>query len=139
METYHYKTSGLDDVVLLNGFEIITYGDEKAIAIHDLDGLHQVIALSLVDQAAMLSGREFRFLRIELDLSQKAIAALFEISDQTIANYEKEDRVPKWADVLMRALYVESLGKDSEIRKMLEKLSKVDREIHRMQFEFEEL
>jgi putative transcriptional regulator len=131
MNRYHYKTSGLDDVYLLNGYEVIKYGDEEAISIHDIDGLHQVISLALVQQEARLTGREFRFLRIELDLSQKALAVWFDMTDQSVANWEKKDRVPQWADMIIRALYVESLGEDSEVRGTLEMLSKVDRAIHR--------
>lgn len=131
MNRYHYKTSGLDDVYLLNGYEVIKYGDEEAISIHDIDGLHQVISFALVQQEARLIGREFRFLRIELDLSQKALAVWFDMTDQSVANWEKKDRVPQWADMIIRALYVESMGEDSEVRVTLEMLSKVDREIHR--------
>ena len=138
MNRYHYKTSGLDDVYLLNGYEVIKYGDEEAISIHDIDGLHQVISLALVQQEARLTGREFRFLRIELDLSQKALAIWFDMTDQSVANWEKKDRVPQWADMIIRALYVESLGEDSEVRDTLEMLSKVDRAIHRGEIFVEE-
>jgi len=131
MDTYHYKTSGLDDVYLLNGFDVIEYGDEKAVSIHNIDDLHRVISLALVQQKARLRGREFRFLRIEMDLSQKGLGLWFDLTDQAIALWEKKNRVPPWADAIIRALYVESLGEDSEVRKVLEMLSKVDRAIHR--------
>ena len=131
MDGYHYKTSGLDDVYLPNGYDVIEYGDEKAISIHDLDGLHQVISLTLVQQETRLTGREFRFLRIEMDLSQKAFGMWFGLTDQAVALWEKKDRVPQWADAIIRMVYVESLGKDSEVREVLEMLSKVDRAIHR--------
>jgi len=131
MDAYHYRTSGLDDVYLLNGFDVIDYGDEKAVAIHDIDGLHQVISCALVHQEARLTGREFRFLRIEMDLSQKAFGVWFGLTDQTVALWEKKNRVPQWADAIIRMVFVESLGEDSEVREVLEMLSKVDRAIHR--------
>jgi putative transcriptional regulator len=131
MNGFHYKASGLDDVYLLNGIDVIEYGDEKAFSIHDIDGLHRVLSLALVQQKARLTGREFRFLRIEMDLSQKALGLWFDLTDQAIALWEKKDRVPPWADAIIRALYVESLGEDSEVRELLEMLSKVDRAIHR--------
>ncbi len=138
MNKYHYKTSGLDDVYLLNGYEVIKYGDEEAISIHDIDGLHQVISIALVQQEARLTGREFRFLRIELDLSQKALGLWFDMTDQSVANWEKKDRVPLWADMIIRALYVENMGEDCEVRDTLEMLSKVDRAIHRGEIFVEE-
>lgn len=131
MGVYHYKTSGLHDVYLLNGFDFIEYGDEKAVSIHNIDGLHRVISLALVQQEARLTGREFRFLRIEMNLSQKALGIWFDKTDQSIAIWEKKDQVPQWADAILRALYVESLGEDSQVRVVLEMLSKVDRAIHR--------
>jgi len=131
MDKYHYRTSGLDDVYLLNGFDVMEYGGEKAVSIHNIDGLHQVISLALVHQEARLTGREFRFLRIEMDLSQKAFGLWFGLTDQTVALWEKKDRVPQWADAIIRMIYVESLGEDSEVREVLEMLSKVDRAIHR--------
>jgi len=131
MKAYHYKTSGLGDVYLLNGFDIIKYGDEEAVSIHNIDGLHRVISLALVQQEAGLTGREFRFLRIEMDLSQKALGLWFDKTDQSIANWEKKNQVPQWADALIRSLYVESLGEGSHVRVVLEMLSKVDRAIHR--------
>ena len=131
MDAYHYKTSGLDDVYLLNGFDVIGYGDEKAVSIHNIDGLHKVISLALVQQESRLTGMEFRFLRIEMDLSQKALGTWFDKTDQSIAIWEKKDSVPRWADAIIRALYVESLGEDSQVRVVLEMLSRVDRVIHR--------
>jgi len=138
MDKYHYKTSGLDDVYLLNGFDVIEYGDEKAVSIHNIDGLHQVISSALVQQKTRLIGREFRFLRIEMDLSQKALGMWFDMTDQAIALWEKKDRVPQMADALVRALYMESQGEDSEVRVVLDMLSKVDRVIHRGEFCAEE-
>jgi len=139
MEAYHYRTSGLDDVYLLNGFDVIEYGDEKAVSIHNIDGLHQVISCTLVHQEARLTGREFRFLRIEMDLSQKACGLWFGMSDQTVALWEKNDRVPQWADAFIRLVYMESLGEDSEVREVLDMLSKIDRAIHRGDIRVEEL
>lgn len=131
MKGYHYTTCGLDDVYLLNGFEVQKFGGQEAVAIHDIDGLHRVIALTLVQQEARITGKEFRFLRIELDLSQKALGIWFDLTDQAIARWEKKDAVPPWADAVIRALYVESLGEDSKVGQVLEMLAQVDRAIHR--------
>jgi len=129
MKKYHYTTCGLDDVYLLNGYEVIKYGDENAVSIHNIDQLHEVIAHNLVNKESQLSGREFRFLRLEMDQSQKSIGVLLGVQDQTVANWEKKDSLPQMADALIRALYVESLGEDSEVKELLELLSHVDRAI----------
>lgn len=138
MDKYHYKTCGLDEVYLLNGYEVIEYGGEKAVSIHNVDQLHEVIGLTIAHKHSCLTGREFRFLRLEMDQSQKMISVMFDVTDQTVANWEKKDVVPTMPDALIRAVYVESLGEDSEVKKLLDVLAKVDRAIHRSQMLIEE-
>lgn len=44
-----------------------------------------------------MSGSEFRAKRVSIEYSQKRFGALFGLTDQTIAIWEKQDKVPKWA------------------------------------------
>ena len=101
---YHYRTCGLDNIYLVNGFNEIDYAGQTAVSIHDLDGLHREITQSLINKSEGFSGREFRYLRIELDLSQAALGKLFGVSDQAIAKWEKEQSsIPTSAELLIRA------------------------------------
>jgi len=127
---YHYKDCGLPNVYLKNGFLIEqheNYGE--TVSIDNLDGLHKAIGLDIVNNSVpLMSGAEFRFLRIELDLSQKALGGLLGTTDQTIANYEKD--VPKaMADKFLRVLYKESVCGNAGIMENLKRLNKLDREI----------
>lgn len=135
----HYTASGLDNIWLKNGYKIHETGDGRGISIHDLDNLHRVIAQQIiVGKAAPLTGKEFRFLRIELDLSQKAIGDLMGKTDQMIANWEKGNHeIPVLADAAMRNLYMESIG-CSPISGLLNKLKDVDRQMHESKLELEE-
>ncbi len=122
---YHYQTCGLDNIYLVNGFREIEYDGEMAISIHDLPGLHQAITYSLVNKSKHLSGREFRFLRLEMDLSQAALGKLFGVSDQAIAKWEKEQSsIPTPAELLIRA-YAEdkTVNGNGKVAKLIEKLA----------------
>jgi DNA-binding XRE family transcriptional regulator len=101
---YHYTESGLQNVYLQNGYKEIDTPYGKAISIDKMDGLHQVIAQGLLEQP-FLSGREFRFLRVELGMTQREIGEFIGVSAQSVALYEKSARVQKRADQMIRAIY----------------------------------
>ena len=103
---YHYRESGLQNVWLRNGYRIVAtpYGD--ATEIEKVEQLHRAIARA-VQARPRLSGKEFRFLRAEMNLSQEALAQMIGNSAQSVALWEKGRGAPKWADRLMRALYRE--------------------------------
>jgi DNA-binding transcriptional regulator YiaG len=128
-EMYEYKGCGLPGIWLKNGFEFRDTKYGRAVAIHDLRGLHDVIAESIVEDSPALSGAEFRFLRKELDFSQSTMAALLGKSEQAIALWEKKDGVPKDADIIIRALYKNTKHGPVEFKELVDKVNAVDREI----------
>lgn len=135
---HHYKSCGLDNVWLKNGYQTksTSYGD--AVSIHNIDGLHKAIACSIVKKPGQLTGKEFKFLRIEMDLSQSAIGVLMEKSSQSVAKWEKgQIPLPRLADKAIRDMYLESVG-DSPIAGLLSELAKIDRKIHELHIELEE-
>lgn len=135
---FHYKACGLDNVYLKNGYTEKETPSGKTLSIKDIDGLHKAIARDLVAHEYPLSGKEFRFLRIELNLSQKALGQLFEKTDQSIALWEKGAQpIPVLADKAIRDLYMESIG-ESPIAKLLERLSQVDRRVCELELQLEE-
>lgn len=113
MNGFHYRSCGLDNVYLLNGFEVRELGGSESVAIHDLEGLHRAIAEQLIEKPAPLTGNEFRFLRVEMDFSQKALGNLLGVSDQAVANWEKGQtkNIPLSADTLVRLFARERLLK----------------------------
>ena len=135
---YHYTLSGLDNIWLKNGYQEHEYGGQKGISIHDLDGLHRKIALSIVNKKAPISAKEFKFLRIEMDMSQKLIGDLMGKSDQMIAHWEKgNSAIPVLADKAIRDLYMESIG-GSPIAGLLGELKDLDRQLHDLKIQLEE-
>lgn len=136
---YHYTECGLDNVWLKNGYQQWESKDGLACAVHDVDALHKVIANSVVSQDAPLTGKELRFLRIELDLSQKSLGQVLGRSEPQVANWEKgKTDVPVLVDASVRQLYNESRNSESRLSDLLKKLSVLDRRLHELQIALEE-
>jgi putative transcriptional regulator len=125
---HHYTDSGLDNVYLVNGFitKVTPYGD--AVAIEDINGLHKAIGDWLINQPRTLNGKEMRFLRHEMDLSQKAVGSLLGKSEQAVRRWEKGVTKPvdKTADKLLRVIYSLQMHGDIEITDLIKKLADAD-------------
>lgn len=135
---YHFKECGLDNIYLRNGYEEVKTTEGAAVGIHALDELMRVIAEGIANKRGHLSGKELRFLRVEMDLSQKALGELMGKSDQSVAKWEKgEVPIPVLADKAIRDLYLESIGK-GPMAGLLKDLSQLDRQYHELKCELEE-
>jgi putative transcriptional regulator len=138
---YQYTESGLDNVRLANGFRYVDGpGGRHVLVIEDIDGLHRAIGRTLVQTKKDLTGKEIRFLRHEMLMSQLALASLLEVDEQTVARWEKGRTViPKPAEALIRLLYREHTrsgpdnGKRPAIRDLLDHIAKLEEEIHGLQ------
>lgn len=121
---YHYAESGLSNIYLKNGFVSETIDGEEYISIDDMQGLHNTIAQVIVDNNRPLNNEEFKFLRIQLNVSQKLLGKRFGVSEQTIARYEKgQSDIPRTTDAALRSLYMESLDKNNPVSYFLDLLS----------------
>ena len=127
---YHYRQCGLDNVYLRNGFEVESTKYGETIRIHDVDGLHLAIGMCLIQDKKVLSGTEIRFLRHELDLSQRMLGNLLDKSDQAVARWEKgKSRIDGPADRLLRLLYESHVAEQrtgNRVRELLEQLAELD-------------
>ena len=113
-EHYHYTECGLDDVYLMDGFERSESARGRTVAIKNIDALHRAIGEHLSRYKKSLSGKEMRFLRREMLLSQATLAHLLDVSEQTVHRWEAEKSAfPKAAEALVRRLYLEQ-GSDEE-------------------------
>ena len=109
---FHYTTSGVPDVWLDGGVETIetAYGPSTAIA--NLDGLHYEIAVSVITSPDRVTLEEFRFLRVELDLSQRAVAALLRTNEKSVQRWETgHSKLPGPAAVALGAYYLSQQGR----------------------------
>ncbi len=122
---HHYTESGLDNVYLVDGAEIRETPYGRAVAIHDAKGLHEAIGLWIVDAPKPIDGAELRFLRLELELTQRDLAAILGAKEQTLRLWEKARRkpIPGPGDRLLRAFYREASTGDGSIKRMVERLA----------------
>lgn len=129
---FHYTMCGLDNVWLLNGFAVeeTTYG--PGVRVEAADELHRVLARTIVQDKAAMSGPELRFLRKLMGLSQNGLAQLLGCSDQRVARWEKGQTaaIDPSADRLMRMLVLEWLGEGCRIKEALEQLTELDEAAH---------
>lgn len=125
-QAYHYTDSGLDDIWLVNGFQVKETPYGQGIAIEDIDGLHTAIGIRLATGSRRLTGKEIRFLRHEMDLSQHALGQLLGVDAQAVARWEKNQPGNPPAERLIRALYLESVGKTSNVSDLMERLAATD-------------
>ncbi len=125
--SYHYTDSGLSNVWLANGYEVVKskYGD--GVMIHDLEGLHRAIGVALC-RKSHLTGAEVRFMRKEMEMSQRGLGSLLGITDQAVAKWEKFGHVPKTADRMIRLIYLERIGGNVPIIETIERINHTDRQ-----------
>ncbi|MBI1215681.1 MAG: transcriptional regulator [Alphaproteobacteria bacterium] len=127
MERYQYKECGLDNIWLINGFSFVETEDGKGVSISGIRQLNKAIGLALTELSRPLKPREFRFLRVEMDLSQKKISDLFFVEPQTVGRWERgETAIPGTADVLIRLYFKDYFNEHPQVKAFLEKLAELD-------------
>jgi DNA-binding transcriptional regulator YiaG len=128
---YQYNESGLDNVWLFGGFSLEVVDGEEFLFVDDQEELHKAIALGIVRNGSRITGRELRFLRHELNLTQWDLARLLESDPQAVARWEKgKSRIPGPADRLIRFLYLERMHENPDVCELLETLAELDRLTH---------
>lgn len=125
---YQYKESGLDNVYLENGYRIHKTAYGEGISIQNTEGLHKAIGRWLVSLPKPLNGAELRFIRLEMDTTQRDLAGILGATEQTLRLWEKhrQKSMPGPADRLLRTLYSEYIGGDGSVRRALERLAAFD-------------
>jgi DNA-binding transcriptional regulator YiaG len=123
MEAYHYTESGLDNVMVYGVEPCIDDDGDKVITISNARGLHRAIAQAIVTHGAGISGKELRFLRTEIGMTQTELAKVVHHDAQSIARWEKSEcPIAPTAEALIRLLAIERL--ELEVKhESIEKLS----------------
>ncbi|HZQ61640.1 MAG TPA: transcriptional regulator [Casimicrobiaceae bacterium] len=122
---YHYTECGLQNVWLENGYEIEKTPYGKAVAIQDVAGLHRLIGREIA-RRPRLTGAELRFLRKELDLSQRGLAGLLGTSEQNVSLWERRGKVPRGSARLLKILYLERLEGNVKVREIIDNFVEQD-------------
>ena len=127
-DRYRYTESGLDNIYLVNGFERLSTPRGESVRVFNEEGLLEAIGCWLVTEKKWLNGKEVRFLRKELGLTQQDLSAILGIDVQAFARWEtgRRSRQAASADRLLRVLYIEHVRGNPRIRECLQKLAELD-------------
>lgn len=124
---YHYVSSGLDNVWLTNGYTIRQTSYGPGVSIHDIDGLHKMLALQVANKPGPLNRKELRFLRTHLNLSQGALAKLVGVDEQTVSLWERNKKLPQAAETVLRTLVIQTHKGDGAIKGVIDRINTVER------------
>lgn len=124
---YHYTECGLDNVWLENGYTVRSTPYGKGVSIDDADGLHKVIVSTILQKKGRITGKELRFLRVELGLSQENLGRCLGSTDQSVSLWERTGKVPSTTDALVRLLVIERLKGNAKVTSVLTRINEVDR------------
>ena len=127
LRSFHYTLCGLDNIYLMNGYSVEETPYGEALSIKHADELHTAIGVHLVQNRKVLSPREVRFLRKQLELTQADLGSLIGQSSQQVARWEKnQSAIPGPADRLLRLLFLIGLMNDQKFKELLEHLDEMD-------------
>lgn len=130
----HYTDCGLENIYLANGYQVMETPYGRAVSVENARELHQRIGCDLVNGVPHLSGRQFRFLRAVMDMTQAELARPFGNDVQTIARWEKLSRVPKLANQLIRQIYLEHVGEKPSYTETVERVLSLPAAKARLQY-----
>jgi len=108
---YHYTESGLDNVLVYGITPIVDDEGDNVVIIENINGLHHAIALTIVGRNGLLSGKELRFLRTEMGLTQAELAKCIHKEPITVGRWERgESEIESNAETVIRLLAKERLN-----------------------------
>ena len=140
MKQYQYTESGLDNIYLANGFVVKDdpeYGE--CVSIHNVEGLHEAIAIHFIHNSPGLTGAEVRFLRKYLDLSQAHLAHLIGVAETSIRAWENgRSGITAPAERLLRICVLEHTHGDGTIRELIEHIADMNRDAYHGDLRFSE-
>lgn len=111
-----YRACGLDEIYLLNGYDLEDHDGEQHMSVIKLEELHQAIGRHLVTHRKGLTPKEIRFLRNTMGITQADLAARLGNNSQSVARWEKgECEVPGPSEKLLRLVFLASLLTESEM------------------------
>ena len=125
MKTYRYTECGLDNVEISGISTVIDDAGVEVLHIPSINELHRAISAGIVSHSARMNGKELRFLRTEMGLTQDELAKLVHHERQSVGRWEREEiPIDQAAEVIIRKHAIEKLRLDVD-RATTEELSKM--------------
>ncbi|WP_299617814.1 helix-turn-helix domain-containing protein [uncultured Tateyamaria sp.] len=116
MAPYQYTECGLDNV-FIEGMNVVEdHAGEETVTIPAIGLLHQVIAEGIVSLPSKMSGKELRFLRTEMGMTQEQLAEILKVTPLTVSRWEREESpIKDAAEMLIRIMAVQRLELDVDM------------------------
>lgn len=135
-DVYHYTDSGLQNV-WLTGVEVRDTAHGPTTIIPAIEDLHRLIGMSIAQANRQMTGAEVRFLRTELDLSQRALAELLDVQENTLRRWEQgKVNIPGLAQRALAGFYLETVSETGSLRDLMIKLAETDRQLTAAEMRF---
>ena len=130
-QPYHFTESGLDNVYLTNGFKRVQTKYGEAVSFMHADELLNVIGEALAVSKRDLTGKELRFLRHRLNITQSELGQFLGVDHQTIGRWERDEiKATESAVKLLRMFYLEELALEAAnsmtLRQLFDRLDQFD-------------
>ena len=111
MQVYRYTESGLDNVII----EGVTFAqddaEESCVDIPHIRKLHRAIAQAITVKRTSVTGKELRFLRTEMGMTQAELAGHVHREPLAVSRWERgEVDIDPNAEALIRLHAIEVLG-----------------------------
>ena len=124
---YHYTECGLDNVWLENGYAMHRTPYGKGVSIDGGDSLHAVLVAEILRKKGRMTGKELRFLRTHLALSQGNLGKCLGATEQSVSLWERTGKVPAATDALVRLMAIERVRGNEKVTAILNRINDVDR------------
>jgi len=121
MSAYRYAESGLDNVIIEGVQFLADDAGEDCVTIPNINGLHKAIAYGIVSRRSGMTGRELRFLRAEMGMTQAELATMVHREPLAISRWERgECPVDSNAEAVIRVYAVQKLElpEDLDVREI---------------------
>jgi DNA-binding transcriptional regulator YiaG len=89
--------------------------------------LHQVLSIELTQKKGRVTGKELRFMRTALGMSQEGLGKCVGATEQSVSLWERTGKVPQYADSILRLLVSEKLNGNSKVTEVIERINTVER------------
>jgi DNA-binding transcriptional regulator YiaG len=110
MTNFRYTDSGLDNVTIVGVDFPMDDAGEECIIIRNINGLHRAIAHGIVTRRNSMNGKELRFLRTELGMTQAELAGMLHREPLAVSRWERgESPIDENAEAIVRLHAIQAL------------------------------
>jgi DNA-binding transcriptional regulator YiaG len=105
---YRYDECGLDNVILKD-MPVCTADDgEEVVTIRNVNLLHKILAAQVAAKPTGLVGKEIKFLRTEMEMTQAELGSMVGRDAQTVGRWERgETAIEQAHEMILRAAAME--------------------------------